>query len=113
MSKLLSFSTDFGSDFPILNQTGPSGDRLVYLDSAATSLCPVPVLKAMEAYYHEYNANIHRGIYRYAEQATAAYEDARTKTAAFIGSRSAESIVFTRMPLRRSISWRSVMAVHF
>ncbi len=69
---------------------------LVYLDSAATSQKPDVVLEAMDRYYATINANIHRGVYRIAEEATAAYEDARHRVARFVGARSAHEIVFTR-----------------
>ncbi len=69
---------------------------LVYLDSAATSQKPDVVLEAMDRYYATINSNIHRGIYRIAEEATAAYEDARAKLARLVGARSPAEIVFTR-----------------
>jgi len=80
--------------FPLLvaQRTVP----LVYLDSAATSQKPDTVLAAMDDYYRRYNANIHRGIYAIAEEATAAYEQARTRLARFIGAPSANEVVFTR-----------------
>ncbi|MDR7419737.1 MAG: cysteine desulfurase [Armatimonadota bacterium] len=82
-------------DFPLLGRT-VHGKRLVYLDSAATSQKPREVLDALLRYYHEYNANVHRGVYQLAEQATAAYEEARAKLAAFLGAARPEEIVFTR-----------------
>ena len=72
------------ADFPILDQE-INGHPLVYLDSASTSQKPRVVLEAMDAYYREYNANVHRGIYTIGEEATAAYEKARAKVARFIG----------------------------
>ena len=72
-------------DFPILKQT-VYGKPLVYLDSAATSQKPRRVIDALARYYQEYNANIHRGIYRIAEEATMRYEQSRGKIAAFIGA---------------------------
>jgi len=81
-------------DFTILREPG---DRpFVYLDSAATSQRPDVVLRAMQGYYTRYNANIHRGVYKMAEEATAAYEDARFRVARFVGALSAREIVFTR-----------------
>ncbi len=64
------------ADFPILKRQ-VHGKRLVYLDSAATSQKPLAVLDAMDRYYREYNANVHRGVYTIAEEATAAFEAAR------------------------------------
>jgi cysteine desulfurase/selenocysteine lyase len=82
------------ADFPIFRT--PRAKPLRYLDSAATSQKPDSVLAAMDRYYAGYNSNIHRGIYAIAEQATAAYEDARRKVAAFVKARSPREIVFTR-----------------
>ncbi len=81
-------------DFPIFRT--PRAKRLVYLDSAATSQKPESVLGAMDRYYRTSNANIHRGVYSLAEEATAAYEDARRKVAAFVGASSPRELVFTR-----------------
>ncbi len=78
--------------FPMFRERG---DALVYLDSAATSQKPDRVLEAMDRYYRSINANIHRGVYRIAEEATAAYEDARRKVARFVGVTPRE-LVFTR-----------------
>ncbi|MEO5618578.1 MAG: aminotransferase class V-fold PLP-dependent enzyme, partial [Candidatus Eisenbacteria bacterium] len=79
------------AQFPILNGEKP----LIYLDSAATSQKPEAVLAAMDRYYRTMNANIHRGVYRIAEEATAAYEDARRRIARFIGA-SPREVIFTR-----------------
>ena len=81
------------ADFPILNREG--GRRLVYLDSAATSQKPWPVLGAMENYYRETNANVHRGVYELAAEATERFEAARDRVAAFVGTRR-EGLVFTK-----------------
>jgi cysteine desulfurase/selenocysteine lyase len=83
------------ADFPILNRL-VHGKPLIYLDSAATSQKPRQVLDAMTAYYNGYNANIHRGVYAIAEEATAAYEAARKKVATFIGAASSKEIIFVR-----------------
>jgi cysteine desulfurase/selenocysteine lyase len=71
------------------------GTPLVYLDSAATSQKPRAVLEALQHYYEYSNANVHRGVYELAEEATAAYEAARAKLAAFIGA-TPEETIFTR-----------------
>jgi cysteine desulfurase/selenocysteine lyase len=85
---------DVRKDFPLL-QRELDGKRLVYLDSAATSQKPWVVLEALAEYYRTYNANVHRGLYRIAEQATLAYEEARAKVAAFVGARP-EEVIFVR-----------------
>ena len=83
------------ADFPILAQE-INGHRLVYLDSASTSQKPDVVIDAVADYYREYNANVHRGIYTIGEKATAAYEAARAKVAAFINAPDRHEIIFTR-----------------
>ena len=83
------------TDFPILNRQ-VNGKRLVYLDSAATAQKPQAVLDALDEYYTEHNANVHRGVYTLAEEATAAYEEARAKSARFIGAPSPREVIFTR-----------------
>jgi cysteine desulfurase/selenocysteine lyase len=81
------------AQFPIFSS--PREKPLIYLDSAATSQKPQAVLNAMDQYYVTCNANIHRGVYGIAEQATALYEDARRRFAAFVNA-SPREIVFTR-----------------
>jgi cysteine desulfurase/selenocysteine lyase len=84
------------AEFPVLGRETRPGLPLVYLDSAATSQKPRVVLEAMTAFYERHNANIHRGIHRLAEEATEAYEGARTRIASFIGAPEAAELVFTR-----------------
>ena len=87
---------DVRKDFPIL-QRQVHGKPLVYLDNAATTQKPRAVIDALVYYYENYNANIHRGLHKLAEEATTAYEESRTKVARFIKSPAgARSIVFTR-----------------
>jgi len=83
-------------DFPILSRTVHGQRPLVYLDNAATSQKPKPVLEAMASYYERSNANVHRGIHLLAEEATEELESARTVAALFIGARSEHGIVFTK-----------------
>jgi cysteine desulfurase/selenocysteine lyase len=82
-------------DFPILHQE-VNGKPLVYLDNSATSQKPLSVIEAMDTYYREYNANVHRGIYAISEKASEAYETARKKVGRFINARSWREVVFTR-----------------
>ena len=82
-------------DFPILQQT-INGKPFVYLDSGASSQKPAAVIDAMDTYYREYNANVHRGIYQISEKATEAYETARKKVGRFINARSWREVIFTR-----------------
>ncbi|MBO0714438.1 MAG: SufS family cysteine desulfurase [Acidimicrobiales bacterium] len=83
------------ADFPLLAQSAP-GRRLVYLDSAASSQKPTQVLSAMQRYYETTHANVHRGVYAIAEEATREFEEARSKLARFVGARSASELVFTK-----------------
>lgn len=82
-------------DFPILQQT-VHDKPLVYLDSAATSQKPESVIRALDTYYRTTNANIHRGIYVLAEQATEQYETARKKVQKFVNAKSWREIIWTR-----------------
>jgi cysteine desulfurase / selenocysteine lyase len=82
-------------DFPILRQT-VNGLPLIYFDNAATTQKPRAVVDALSRYYEHDNANVHRGIHELSNRATAAFEAARTRAAAFLHARSAEEIVFTR-----------------
>jgi cysteine desulfurase/selenocysteine lyase len=83
------------ADFPILRRE-VRGKRLVYLDSASSAQKPQAVLDAMDRVYRESYANVHRGVYTIAEEATTLFEAARTKVARFVGAREAREIVFTR-----------------
>ncbi len=78
------------SDFPVLDREG-----LVYLDSAATSQKPRQVIEAIDSYYRHSNANIHRGVYSLAREATDLFEGARERVAAFAGWDTA-STIFTK-----------------
>ena len=80
---------DIRKDFPILN----SG--IIYMDSAATSLTPEPVLDAVLDYYRNYNANVGRGVHRLTQMASQRYEDAHRKVAEFIGAKPQE-LIFTK-----------------
>ena len=83
-------------DFPILDRAQSDGRPLVYLDSAASSQKPQAVLDAMQHYYETTHANVHRGVYSIAEEATRLMEEARAKVARFVGARSAREIVFAK-----------------
>ncbi len=89
-------SNDYKKDFPILKREIRPGVPIVYLDSAATSQKPESVIAAMEVYYRQLNANIHRGVHTLAEEATAAYEGARERITYFIGARDTRELIFTR-----------------
>ncbi len=82
-------------DFPILERL-VHGKRLVYLDSAASSQKPASVIEAMSRYYETTHANVHRGVYALAEEATRLFEDGRAQVARFIGAPSSSEVVFTK-----------------
>ncbi|MCU0309344.1 MAG: SufS family cysteine desulfurase [Acidimicrobiales bacterium] len=83
------------ADFPLLARD-VDGIPIVYLDSAASSQKPTVVIETMDTYYRTINANVHRGVYRIAEEATNAMEGARAKVARFIGAASPSEVVFTK-----------------
>ncbi|MEM0149337.1 MAG: SufS family cysteine desulfurase [Candidatus Micrarchaeaceae archaeon] len=82
-------------DFPILG-IRMNGKPLVYLDNAATSQKPIQMINSIYDYYTKYNANIHRGIYKIAEQATDAYIESKAKVAKLINANGIEEIVYVR-----------------
>lgn len=82
------------NDFPILKQQ-VNGKPLVYFDNGATSQKPRIVLEAIEKYYTEINANIHRGVHHLSQLATDAYEEARHKIQHHINAQHAHEIIFT------------------
>ena len=84
----------YRDDFPILAQS-VHGKSLVYLDNAATSQKPLPVLNASRNYYEQLNSNIHRGVHHLAQAATAAHEVARETIARHLNATRPEEIIFT------------------
>ncbi|MFC1786973.1 aminotransferase class V-fold PLP-dependent enzyme [Halobacteriota archaeon] len=76
-------------DFPILDE------GIIYMDSAATSLTPEPVVASIQSYYRDYNANVERGVHRLSQIASQLYEDAHIKVADFINAKE-EEIIFTK-----------------
>lgn len=82
------------ADFPIL-EVRANDKPLVYFDNGASSQKPRQVIDAISNYYETFNANIHRGVHFLSQQATAAYEQAREKLAAFINASSPREVIFT------------------
>jgi cysteine desulfurase / selenocysteine lyase len=91
MSAVASLRRDVAAEFPVLRRRF-DGHSLTYLDSAATSQTPQPVIDAMTAYYTESRASIHRGVYPLAVEATDLYEGARQRIAQWLGSTPEETI---------------------
>jgi cysteine desulfurase / selenocysteine lyase len=83
----------YRKDFPALNQ---SGKAIAYLDSAASAQKPRAVIDAMSHAMETHYANIHRGLYEFSQETTAAFEGARQKVAVFAGVKNPDEIVFTR-----------------
>lgn len=81
-------------DFPILSRE-VNGKPLVYFDNAATSQTPQQVIDAIVDYYHNYNANIHRGVHTLSQEATDLYEQARQKIQAHFNAKFSHEIIFT------------------
>ncbi len=82
-------------DFPIF-QRKIHGKPLIYLDNAATTQRPRPVIEALERFYTRMNANVHRAVHTLSHEASVAYEEAHKKVARFINARSWREIIFTR-----------------
>ena len=82
-------------DFPVLEREF-DGTQLVYLDNAATTQTPEPVVETITDYYRNYNANVHRGIHQLSQEASIAYEEAHDRVAEFIGADGREEIIFTK-----------------
>ncbi|WP_242336247.1 aminotransferase class V-fold PLP-dependent enzyme [Limosilactobacillus urinaemulieris] len=82
-------------DFSELHQN-MNGERLAYLDNAATSLKPTSVIDRLVSFYQRENANVHRGTYQLSFKATAEYENARKIVQRFINAKSSREIIFTR-----------------
>jgi cysteine desulfurase/selenocysteine lyase len=93
--KTNALAASWRADFPALAQK-IDGKPLAYLDNAASAQCPRSVLDAIVQQQSMNHANVHRGVHRLAERATAAYESARDKVASFIHAPAREEIVFTR-----------------
>ena len=83
------------NQFPILQQQ-VNGKPLVYLDNAASSQKPVPVLETWKKYYEEINANVHRGIHTLSQLATEEMENSRKKVQYFINAKHDYEVIFTR-----------------
>lgn len=90
-------------DFPILFQE-VNDEPLIYLDNAATTQKPRQVLDAVEDYYLQNNANVHRGVHTLSERATQQYEAARETVRAFINAASTREVLFTR-GTTTSLNW--------
>ena len=94
MNKTISINT-LRKQFPILKKK-INNHQLVYLDNAATTQKPINVIEAINSYYKEYNANIHRGIHTLAEKATKEFENSRESAKSFVNAKDVKEIIFTK-----------------
>ena len=96
-SETASFDVEaFRADFPALTQDVYEDTPLAYLDNAATSQKPTPVIERLDRFYRDENSNVHRGVHRLSQDATEEYEEARESIARFINAPSSDQIIFTR-----------------
>jgi cysteine desulfurase/selenocysteine lyase len=82
-------------EFPVLQRT-VHGKPLVYFDTAATAQRPLAVIEAIDCFYRESNANVHRGVHTLSQEATELYEGARRKLAGYLNAASEREVIFTR-----------------
>jgi cysteine desulfurase / selenocysteine lyase len=94
MQPVVESSLEVKADFPIFARRF-DGRELIYLDSGATSQKPQAVIEAQAEHLRRHNANVHRGVYALAQEADAAYDDARKRVAAFVGA-EARTTIFTK-----------------
>ena len=85
-------------EFPILNTT-VNGNKLIYLDNAATSQTPNCVIDSISNYYKNLNSNIHRGVHTLSQIATEKYEDTRKKFSNHFNTRSSSAVSYTHLTL--------------
>ncbi len=91
----LSLADEVRADFPLLSRS--ISDRpIAYLDNAATTQKPQVVLDAINSFYRNHNANVHRGVHRVSQEATGLFEEARATVARYMGASSPENVVFVR-----------------
>ncbi len=83
------------SQFPILDKT-VQGKPLIYFDNGATTQKPISVIKRINEYYSNENANIHRGVHTLSQEATSAYENARKVIQKYVGAKESHEIIFTK-----------------
>ena len=93
MSEKLIPGESLRSYFPLLKRQGPSGEPIIYLDNAATTLKPLPVIDAVTKVLSCYTANVHRSVHMLGDEATSIFEGARKKVADFINAQEHEIVL--------------------
>ncbi len=96
METIQNFPEITKKDFPLLNKNLKSNEQIIYLDHAATTQKPIQVLKKIDEYYKNFNANVHRGAHQLSAKATEEFENARYLISKYIKANSAKEIIFTR-----------------
>ena len=96
MKTLQNLDIDVREDFPILNINSNEKNKLIYLDHAATTQKPKQVIKKINDYYLNFNANVHRGAHQLSAKATEEFENARLAIKNYVKANSEKEIIFTR-----------------
>ena len=96
MKTIQNFSNINKEDFPLLDNNFNNKNKIIYLDHAATTQKPIQVLKKIDEYYRNFNANVHRGAHQLSAKATEEFENARSLISEFINANSIKEIIFTR-----------------
>ena len=96
MKTIQNFPEITKKDFPLLNKNLKSSEQIIYLDHAATTQKPIQVLKKIDEYYRNFNANVHRGAHQLSAKATEEFENARYLISKYIKANSTKEIIFTR-----------------
>ena len=96
METIQNFPEITKKDFPLLNNNIKSNEQIIYLDHAATTQKPIQVLKKIDEYYRNFNANVHRGAHQLSDKATEEFENARYLISKYIKANSVKEIIFTR-----------------
>ena len=88
METIQNFPEITKKDFPLLNKNLKSNEKIIYLDHAATTQKPIQVLKKIDEYYKNFNANVHRGAHQLSTKATEEFENARYLISKYIKANS-------------------------
>ena len=96
METIENFTKLIKKDFPLLENYFKRNDRIIYLDHAATTQKPIQVLKKIDKFYKNFNANVHRGAHQLSAKATEEFENARSLISQYVNANSTEEIIFTR-----------------
>ena len=96
METIHNFPKIIKKDFPLLNKNSKINEQIIYLDHAATTQKPIQVLRKIDEYYKNFNANVHRGAHQLSAKATEEFENARHIISKYINANSPKEVIFTR-----------------